>query len=204
LLGEQPDKYPVIAYDMARPIIEVEMLPVGKTKDALCERKSETKKDVDVDACQSETEDLIRMLQEALDLKDDDTEKKPPARSRPMSARSSTSSTSSSRVINRNTSSLSAEAVRKIEKENARLLQRITETAGKRRVAGTCPASNSRVETHSMVNRRRADERIRRENAVFDSLIHSFIHSFIHCSFQLQCLSGAVTTNSVCKAKSFR
>ena len=195
---EQPE-VPLSRKSMARPVIEVEMLPVTKDEDARNDCESKTKTAKDVDTCQSETEDLIRMLQEALDLRDDGAEKKSPARSRPLSARSSMSSTSSSRVVTRSSSSLSAEAVRKIEKENARLLQRITKTAGKRKMAGQHPAIDRRVETSSMVNRRRADERISRENAVF--------HSFILLSFSFivnwNVIVGAFATNSVCETKSF-
>lgn len=156
---------------MAKSVIDVEMLPV--TKQEITGRRysgiSEQKRSTDHHhSCQSDTEDLVRMLKEALDLSDVDAKPKPRANSRPLSGCSSVSSTSSSRVPSRRSSSTDA-AVRRIEKENARLLQRITEKAGKRQMTGTLSyrAADRRVQTASTVNRKRENDRISRENAVF-------------------------------------
>ena len=157
---------------MATPdsIVAVQMLPVTKQEvdkrqedDITHEsRRSSRPKTSKHERQPSETDELIRMLQEALNVSHTDAETKPRTASRLTPDRCSTSLQPSVGVIKRKGSSLSVENVKKIEKENARLLVRLTEMTGRRRVAGTA----KRALPSSVVNRRREGERIKRENAV--------------------------------------
>ena len=122
--------------------MQVEMLPVRKEE---TESHNET--------TDEDTEHLIRLLKQAIDLKDDDKTR----RSHSTPGQSSSRPSSARRNY-----SFTGEAAREIDRENKRLRERLATPKSRSLLQFEGRATPSA----SALNRRRADTKIQRENQV--------------------------------------